>query len=174
MSHSHLHGTRAGECAYYTFLFSKVEVAGPLIRFYRFLGIVGCVVFLAVEGILLVMTVREILRCPRTEILTRLLHARMPTLPKIPTGGDYLQVPWIRRIVGMLYLVMMAFMVMVVEFTISWNGVNGINDLRRVGQAIPLAVGSVGLARVLYRGVRERIRGPGYGGGLDELDLALP
>ncbi|CEL03040.1 hypothetical protein ASPCAL04198 [Aspergillus calidoustus] len=175
----HGHNVAGDQCPYYTFLFAKVKVSDSLIGFYRFLAVVGCVVFAGIEAVLLVMMVHVVSRCSRHELATYLLNAQMPIMPKpssTTTGATAcLQAPWASRIMALLCLVIMAVMVMVVEFTISWNGVNGINDLKAAGQALPLAVGIAGVVRVLYRGLKSRVGvGSGHGGGLvDELDLAL-
>ena len=118
----------------YTFFFSKTHLRG----WFKTFAIVMTVTGVAVTGLLLFLSALDMLR-NRNQLFSWLL-----TFQSRDTGIR----PPHRVFIIAGHVFTLALLVIMVETTIHWNMITGVNSLRSTGQLIPLIISLFGLLEV--------------------------
>lgn len=148
-----LDSLRSGGCPSEVFFFGRVNLFGGFRIFLRVVLTVGaayvlyqaCVATIAVgllvqkEGISSLFI--DVFK-PRNKFVTEEPHIGGPKL--VPAQKEK---TWI---CGYMVPLDLAFFVLTIEFTITWNGISGVNELTSTGQLIPLIVGATALLTMIY------------------------
>lgn len=130
-------------CHYYTLVFAKVDILK--LRVFALVISTLCTVFVAVVEALLVWLTPMLLGAGPRKALKQLIWTRLPLLSDRRETAR-----WKLWCANGLTLVSMVYVVLMVEFTVSWGLLDGANAIDSVGQLLPLVGGVTGLLRTLY------------------------
>ncbi len=138
-------------CHYYVFVFAKVDILR--LRVFALVISTLCSALVATVEVLLITWLTSIvLGAGPRKALWHLFWARLPLLT------DPRETPrWKTWCANGLALVSMAYVVVMIEVTISWNLLDDANAVDSIGQLLPLVVGVTGLLRILYLSVKNAI-----------------
>lgn len=82
--------------------------------------------------------------------------SHMQASERQPRPGQPRQQPVIRFAIIAAQLIAFTFLVLVVELTIVWNDVIGVNSVMQTGQLIPLVIGGGVLVQVIWTCIFQR------------------
>ncbi|KAK5953862.1 hypothetical protein OHC33_005132 [Knufia fluminis] len=149
-----------GPCAtVYTFMFAKLNAAGPIRIFYIIVSVFWTVYFCIM---ILVSPLAGVVRFQRIVALTRAQRFRTSHRLHIATGLNYRQLRYVFNFLRALNFFWIVFSMITVEFSLNYNHVVSVlgpqGRIYFPSQLIPMIIGAFTLTRILYKKL-EKLRG---------------
>ncbi|KAK3366652.1 hypothetical protein B0T24DRAFT_596566 [Lasiosphaeria ovina] len=144
----------AAPCTYYAFMLSRVEVSRPRV-FEVLMSGLGGICFVVADALSLVGPALSYITSGRRIAVWHLIAAALG----IGDAQDTMDTPrwriWAKMIVSFTAI---GYIVVMVEITLAWNPIEGANGMDSVGQLVPLIIGAMGLVKIAYLFLRERLQ----------------
>ncbi|KAK0712537.1 hypothetical protein B0T26DRAFT_339546 [Lasiosphaeria miniovina] len=150
-------GADVAPCTYYAFVLSRAEVS-RLRVFGILMSGLGGICFVVADSLSLIGPALSCIPSGRRIAVWHLMAAALG----IGNAQDTMDTPpWRIWAKMMASVAAVGYIVVTVEVTLAWNPIEGANDMDSVGQPVPLIIGGMGLARMAYLLLRERLQAHG-------------